>query len=243
MTFGSREASISSMDEVTRKYLEPTDILDSDNPAIISFADEAMRGTGDDPTARAVALFYAVRDGIWYDPYVPFYKPEHFRASAVLERGAGFCIHKAGLLAALARAGGIPARLGFANVRNHLTTRQLREHMGTDLFAFHGFAELHLGARWVKATPAFNVELCERHRVAPLEFDGVNDCVFQAFDLTRNKFMEYVDDLGVFDDIPVEEIVAEWKRIYGADRVEQWIGFFEAAGGRSLREFMKEEVV
>lgn len=230
------------MNAVNRRYLEPTTILDSSSAAVVSFARDAVGGR-DDPVEQAVALFYAVRDGIWYDPYVPFHAPEHFRASAVLERGTGFCIHKAGLLAAVARARGIPSRLGFANVRNHLTTVELREHMGTDVFSFHGFAELHLGGRWVKATPAFNVELCERHGVAPLEFDGSTDCVFQELDLASNRFMEYVDDLGVYDDIPVVEIVAEWRRIYGDARVDNWIAFFEASGGRSLREFRREEVV
>jgi transglutaminase-like putative cysteine protease len=225
------------------RYLAPTAILDSDHETVVAFAREAVAGREGDPKAEAVALFYAVRDRIWYDPYVPFYEPEHFRSSAVLARGSGFCIHKAGLLAAAARARGIPARLGFANVRNHLTTRQLREHMGTDVFSFHGFTELALDGRWVKATPAFNVELCERHGVAPLEFDGEADCIFQPLDLAQNRFMEYVDDLGVFDDIPVEDIVAEWRRIYGSARVDQWIAFFDAAGGRSLRDFMREEVV
>ena len=30
--------------------------------------------------------------------------------------------------------------------------------MGTDLFVYHGYAELFLDGKWVKATPAFNVE-------------------------------------------------------------------------------------
>jgi len=121
---------------------------------------------------RAVALYYAVRDGFWYDPYSADFSPEGLRASTVIERGRGFCVPKAGLLVAVARAAGIPARPGFADVRNHLATARLLELMGTDVFYYHGYAVLWLDGRWVKATPAFNVELCQRFGVRPLDFDG-----------------------------------------------------------------------
>ena len=159
-------------------YLSPTAILDSDHPAVRAFARDAVRAAADTAPAKAVRLYYAVRDGIWYDPYQPFHRPEHYRASHVLAVGRAFCVGKAGLLCALGRACGIPARVGFADVRNHLTTRQLRDFLGSDLFVFHGYTEFWLEGRWVKATPAFNVELCRRHRVAPLEFDGCTDSHF-----------------------------------------------------------------
>ena len=97
------------------------------------------------------------------------------RASAVLATGYGWCVTKAALLAAAARAAGIPARLGFADVRNHLSTERMRATMATDVFVWHGYTELWLQGAWRKATPAFNVELCERFGLLPLEFDGRND--------------------------------------------------------------------
>jgi transglutaminase-like putative cysteine protease len=175
-------------------------------------------------------LYYRVRDGIWYDPYCPFYLPEHYRASNVLKAGRGYCVCKASVLCAAARALGIPARLGFADVKNHLATRQLLEFLGSDLFVFHGYVEFYLGGKWVKATPAFNRELCERHHVQPLEFNGLEDSVFQPFNLQRRQFMEYVTDHGTFADVPVARILAAWKKAYGKSRVLGWIEALEKKG-------------
>jgi transglutaminase-like putative cysteine protease len=176
-----------------------------------------------------VALFYAVRDGIRYDPYRPFHRPEHYRASLTLRHGSGFCIPKAALLCALGRACGIQSRLGFATVRNHLTSEKLFEFMGTDLFVFHGYTEFFLQGRWVKATPTFNVELCRRRGVDPLEFDGVHDALFQSFDREKRLFMEYLEYHGSFADVPVEAILAAWKRVYGPARVDAWIAAIDSA--------------
>jgi transglutaminase-like putative cysteine protease len=217
------------MRETDRRYLRSTDIIDSDSAAIRVFAGEVTAGL-DDPVEKAIHLFYAVRDGVQYDPYSPFYRPEHYRASRTLQRGRGFCIPKAVLLCALGRACGIGSRLGFATVRNHLTTRRLAEYMGTDLFVYHGYTEFFLRNRWVKATPTFNIELCRRHRVDPLDFDGVHDALFQPFNREKRQFMEYVETYGSFDDVPVDTIVAAWKAAYGPERVKRWI---EALDGQA----------
>lgn len=224
-------------------YLSPTAIIDSEHPAVRAYAQRALQATADDAVAKAVRLYYAVRDGIWYDPYQPFYRPEHYQASHVLTVGRAFCIGKAGLLCALGRACGIPSRVGFADVRNHLTTRQLRDFLGSDLFVFHGYTEFWLEGKWVKATPAFNVELCRRHRVTPLEFDGSADSLFHPYNEASQRFMEYVIDRGAFDDVPVERIVAAWEDAYGQDRVRGWMRSFEASGGRSGKQFEREDVV
>lgn len=225
-------------------YLAPTAIIDSDHPAVREAAAKALAGVPAEEACRAAALYRAVRDPIRYNPYLPFYRPEHYRASGVLAKGQAFCVGKAGLLCALARAAGIPARLGFADVRNHLATRQLVEFMGSDLFVYHGYTELYVRSRWVKATPAFNRELCQRHRVAPLEFDGLSDSIFHPYNAERRLFMEYVTDHGSFADVPVERIVAAWEAAYGRDRVRSWIAAFEASGGGAPpREFEKEDVV
>ena len=213
----------------TEQYLEATDIIDSHHPEIRAFTEEKLAGAKD-PVDRAVRLYYAVRDGIWYDPYYPFYKPEHYRASNVLKARRGFCIPKISLLCAAARAAGIPARSGFATVRNHLATRQLLEFIGSDIFTYHGYTEFFLEGKWVKATPAFNKELCDKHGVAPLEFDGREDSLFQPYSADRKKFMEYLEFHGTFADIPVTDIVHAFEKTYGLQRVRGWIESYEKYG-------------
>jgi len=192
---------------------------------------------------KAVRLYYAVRDGIRYDPYYPFFLPAHYRASQVLNNRRGFCIPKVSLLCAAGRACGIPSRAGFANVRNHLATRQLLEFMGSDVFVFHGFTEFYLEGRWVKATPAFNRELCERHGVAPLEFNGREDSIFQPYSEEKRRFMEYLEFIGSYADIPVNEIVAAFRKTYGQERVQGWIESFEKYGDVRRGRFDTEDII
>jgi transglutaminase-like putative cysteine protease len=193
-------------------YLEPGRYIDSAHPAVIGFS--AKHAAGATPRERAVSLYYAVRDEVRYNPFLDVSNPETFRASSVLELGEGFCVGKAALLAAVARAAGLPARVGFADVKNHLTTPRLAETMGTDLFVYHGYAELHLEGKWVKATPAFNLALCRRFRVKPLEFDGREDSVFHAFDEDERLHMEYVRSRGSFADVPTADIQATFREMY-----------------------------
>lgn len=187
------------------EWLGSTDLLDSDNPVVKAYAKQAAGGETDQKQ-RALNLYYAVRDDFRYDPYTVSMTRDHFRASACLDRGYGFCITKAGLLAAVARAEGIPARLGFADVRNHLSTEKMREQMETDLFYYHGYTELKIEGKWVKATPAFNLELCEKFGVLPLDFDGENDSIFHPLTADGQKHMEYVHERGSRDDMPFDEI-------------------------------------
>lgn len=197
-----------------REYLEATPFVDSDAAGIREFAARAI-GDETDPVKQAIRLYYAVRDGIVYTPYLDFKAPETYRASGVLAKGAGFCVGKASVLAACARAVGIPARLGYADVRNHLCTPRLRERMGgTDVFYFHGYVELRLDGRWVKATPAFDRALCDKFGVHALEFDGRADSLFQPFDVSGRRHMEYLLDRGTMRDVPVDDIVATFDRFY-----------------------------
>ncbi len=212
-------------------FLTATAMIDAGHPAVAAFARAAVEGAGDEPADRAASLFYAVRDRIRYDPYVPFYRPAHYRASATLVSGRGFCVTKAVLLCALGRALGIASRLGFADLRNHLATPLLVETLGTDLFVFHGFTEFWLHGRWVKATPAFNAELFARQGVAPVCFDGRQDAILPLRTDDGRLFIEYLKDHGSRADVPIEEIVAAWRRNYGERRVDGWIAGFETGTG------------
>jgi len=194
-------------------WRRPATFVDSDAPGIKAFARTAA-GDRSDARERAVALYYAVRDRVTYTPYCDFRLPETYRASAVLAKGAGFCVGKAALLAAVARAEDIPARLCFADVRNHLCTPRLRALVGGDVFYYHGYVELELDGRWVKATPAFDLTLCERFGVMPLEFDGRQDSVFQPYDRAGRRHMEYVLERGVRADVPMADIVAKFEAEY-----------------------------
>jgi len=193
--------------------LAAAEFVDSDHPDVQTLAAEAVRGAGS-VAERLRALYLTVRDGVRYDPYVDFSNPEIFRASSVLNAQRGYCVGKAAAFAALCRASGIPARVCFADVRNHLATENLTRTMGTDLFAWHGYAECFTGTRWVKASPTFNLTLCQKLGVAPLDFDGSTDAVMQAFDERDARFMEYVADHGAYFDVPVKFLQAEMRRLY-----------------------------
>jgi transglutaminase-like putative cysteine protease len=197
-----------------KEFLSPGRYIDSDHAAVIEFARKHVKGSSD--VGRAVSLYYAVRDGIRYNPFLDFSRDTAFQGSQCLQTGEGFCIGKAALLAACARAVGIPARVGFADVKNHLTTPRLAERMGTDLFVYHGFTELWLEGKWVKATPAFNFDLCRKFRVKPLEFDGRSDSIFHPFDADDRRHMEYLRSRGSHADVPVAEIQKVFRETYPA---------------------------
>ncbi|HXG28559.1 MAG TPA: transglutaminase family protein [Nevskiales bacterium] len=223
------------MNPADDEYLRPTAIVDADHPAVIRFAREAA-GTAQDPRARAVALYYAVRDGFRYDPYGLDLSPQGLSASRVLETGRGWCVTKAVLLAAACRALGIPARLGYADVRNHLSTERMRQAMKTDVFYWHGYTGIRLDGRWVKATPAFNLSLCEKFRLKPLEFDGSEDSIYHPFDLEGRRHMEYLNFRGEYADVPVADIVRTFAEHYPGSLAQDRADFDrdvarETAGG------------
>jgi len=204
------------MNSEMRPYLQPSLTIDCDSWAVAAFA-RKNAGNSADPREQAVSLYYAVRDGIRYDPYTIDLSIEGIRASATLKSGRGWCVAKAILLAACCRALGIPARLGFADVRNHLTTQRMRDQMKTDVFFWHGYTAIYLEGVWVKATPAFNTELCERFRLKPLDFDGRSDSIYHPFDLEGKRHMEYLAYRGEFADVPLDEIAETFRREYLKD--------------------------
>jgi len=204
------------MNSEMRQYLQPSATVDCDDKAVAAFA-KGHAGDSADHRERAVSLYYAVRDGIRYDPYTIDLSIEGIRASATLKSGRGWCVAKAILLAACCRATGIPARLGFADVRNHLTTQRMRDQMKTDVFFWHGYTSIFLEGSWIKATPAFNIELCERFRLKPLDFDGRSDSIYHPFDLEGKRHMEYLAYRGEFADVPLDEIAETFRREYLED--------------------------
>ena len=207
-------SSAGEIEEDVSDYLKPGKLVNSDHPEIVEFASRLV-GDATDQIDKAIRLYKGVRDGVRYDPYNLTLDEAGLGALGCLRAGRGFCVQKSALLAASARAAGIPARVGYADVRNHLTSKRLSEQMdGSDLFVYHGYAELYLEGKWVKATPVFNLSLCEKARVLPLEFDGRNDSVFQPFNADGHKHMEYIHDHGAFFDVPIDTIIKAMAEAY-----------------------------
>lgn len=192
-------------------FLAPAEYIDSDHPAIVAAADAVPSGASALEKARR---YYFIARELRYDPDLDYSDAEIYRASSVLQAGAGYCVGKAAVFAALCRAGGIPARVAFADVTNHLSSEKLREKMGTNYFAWHGFTEVLLGERWIKASPTFNSTLCDRFGVAALDFDGSADALLQAYDGAGRTFMQYEVLHGAFHDVPVKFLIAEMARLY-----------------------------
>lgn len=195
------------------EYLNATQFIDSNAESIREFAIEKTAGIQGD-LEKAVALYYAVRDGFSYNPYILDLRPERMRASSLLTRKDGNCVEKSIILAASARAVNIPSRLSFYIVTNHIATERIERILGTRNLVFHGAAEMFLEGKWVKSTPAFNKGLCDFLGVEALEFNGLEDSMFQQYDKSGNVFMEYLHEYGAYPDLPYEKMLGEFVSHY-----------------------------
>lgn len=163
---------------------------------------------------QAKALYLRVRDGWKYNPYHIKRTPESFKASTIAAKTEGHCIEKSVLLIACLRGLGIPARLHLGKVKNHIAVERLVEKFGTNELAPHGMVNAYLNGQWLKLSPVFNQSLCARYKVAPLDFDGENSSYLQAYNEEGSMFMEYVEDYGSFNDVPLEFINDKIKEYY-----------------------------
>ncbi|MFF0885098.1 transglutaminase family protein [Streptomyces sp. NPDC003456] len=188
--------------------LAATEFIDHHSPEVREFVHRALPATAATPTERAVALYYAVRDGIRYEVYGADLSREGLRAGSVVRAGSGMCLHKSVLYTAALRSLGIPARLVLTDVRNHLASDRLKRLLGGDVFHQHGLTALRLDGRWVRATPVFNKTLCRLYRMAPLDFDGTADSLHHPFDLKGRRQMEFLREHGEFDDFPYDFVIA-----------------------------------
>ena len=113
----------------------------------------------------------------------------------VLSNGHGWCVPKAVLLAAACRAAGIPARLGFADVRNHLSTERMRQTMQTDLFIWHGYADLWIDSKKGTNTLLMNQMLKRLIETNALDENFVKERITN-YDLLKNEFIKDSDLLA-----------------------------------------------
>ncbi len=198
-------------------YLNPTDTIDSESETIVRTAGQLTAGCSTD-SEKAVKLFYFVRDSIPYNVYMISMFREDFVASTVLERGKGYCVQKAVLLAALGRAARIPTRLAFASIRNHRIPARFVEKLGTNVFPRHGYNQFLLDGRWVSVAATFDRVLCEKNGLRTVEFDGVNEAILPPADASGNAYVEYVEKFGYEADLPLDWIVSAISRVWGADK-------------------------
>ena len=208
-----------SMDN--EKYLLPGPAVLSDHPDMIDLAGNIVAGAESDAD-QAVLLFNLVRDSIRYNPYVPFWDISHYTAPATLKRGKGYCVQKSILLVTLARAAGIPARLGFGDITNHLLPDGLKDYLGSNIMTYHCWAELYMSGRWCKATPSFELPLCEKMGWRLVEFDGRSNALLPETDLAGRKHVSYDRFHFTSETVPLDVIIPAWKGVYGAERVDRW---------------------
>lgn len=197
-----------------KQYLAPTYTIDCDSRPVVEKAKELIKGTRS-VLERGRKLFYYVRDSIRYNAYLASTTLEHYRASRVLKKGEGFCTQKAVLLAALARAARIPVRLVFADLVNYQISSGLRELMGTNLFSYHGYDELYINRRWIKATPAFDLDTCLENNIIPVEFDGKHHAIPHSRERMGRPHIKYVKHHGSYADLPFDDILKVWAETYG----------------------------
>ena len=131
---------------------------------------------------------------------------EDWYAENLIEREKGHCLDKSVILISILKAFDIEARIGLAKVKNHIAAESVIKFMGTDELVPHGYVEIFLDGNWIKATPAFNKSLCDKLGVDVLEFNGEDDSIFQSFGKNGDQFMEYIEDYGTYEELPLDFI-------------------------------------
>lgn len=188
------------------RFLKCTEIIDCDSDAIKEKALEVTTGLKTDKE-KAVALYYFVRDKIKHNAYIQLYDPIRYKASSTLKAGDGMCQNKAILLVALARAVGIPARLGLVDVEDYQLSESFKQMIGgVNTMPLHGFAELYIDGRWVHASPAYDLATCQKKGFIPVEFDGVNDAKDSEYTKAGQLHMKHIKYHGPYEDLPLDEI-------------------------------------
>lgn len=202
-------------------HLAANDIIETDHPQIQALVAPLVLAATD-PADLARRVFELARDSVAYSPYVPFDERAYYRATATLDRGRGYCVQKAVVLVTLARAAGIPARLVFVDMRNHGAPKHLIEVLGSNLFTWHCYGRLHVAGQWLDATPAFDRAICDEHDLPLVEFDGRKSAIFPAQDHAGRRYVEYLTEHGVYDDVPMGPMMAAWETAYGVEKVAGW---------------------
>ncbi|MGV6844759.1 MAG: transglutaminase-like domain-containing protein [Lutibacter sp.] len=195
------------------KYLNASFFFDFENRNIQKLI-TPIKDNSISTKEKAIAWYNFVRDYWKYDPYHISLSEENYKASIIAQKNTGNCVEKSIILIAGLRGLGIPARLHLAKVKNHIAVERLVEKFGSNELTPHGMVDVFLNDKWLKMSPAFNKELCNKFKVAPLEFDGENNSYMQQFNSEGSLFMEYIEDYGSFEDVPLDFMVKNIKIHY-----------------------------
>lgn len=207
-------------DEI-QAFLMPTVTLDCDHPDIERTATDLIANCKDD-TDKAVRLFYFVRDEIRYSPYMISVFLEDFKASRVLGWKKGYCVQKAVLLAAMGRTAGIPSRLVFAKIKNHLMPQHVLALTKTNILPRHGYTQFLLKGRWINLAPTFDKALSEKNDLPLVEFDGENHAVLPSLNRKGEPWIEYIEKFSPHADLPFDWIVEKTSQLVGKDK-RSWL--------------------
>ncbi|MBI3203030.1 MAG: transglutaminase family protein [Myxococcales bacterium] len=192
--------------------LGSTPFIEADHPRVRSLAREL--GGALDPPARAARLFRFVRDELRYEFRAKLTRDE-YRASLVLEDGKGFCVQKAVLLSALARAVDVPAALVLCDLRDRSLSPKLTAALGTDTMFYHGLNAFYLGGRWLLADASLSPDVVDRKGYRTVEFDGSANALLAASRLDGSPHAEYLRFHGLFDDLPFDRMMEAFMMAYG----------------------------
>lgn len=201
------------------KFLQETEFLDFNSMEIKAFLLEVPNFS--DKVELAKHLYFKVRDGFLYDPFHLDLRESALKSSVIYKHKRAWCVEKSIILASVSRFFGIPSRLGFAIVKNHVGIEKLVSFLKKDEIVFHGYVELFLNGKWIKCTPAFDKKVCWISGVNPLDWDGENDSLFQEFE-NNKKYMEYIHFYGTFDDVPIDLMNSEMKKHYPHLFEKEW---------------------
>ncbi|MEA1961793.1 MAG: transglutaminase-like domain-containing protein [Bacillota bacterium] len=203
-------------------YLEKTCNMDIDHPTVLDVM-KRLDLTDLSPEQKAMKIFYFVRDKCHYNMYATTGNLEAYKASAILQSGEGWCLQKAVLFTALARAAGIPSRLIIVSIRNHKAPREVWDVMGTNVFFPHAYNHLYLNGRWIKAAATFDAAICKKINVPIVEFDGTEDAILPQYDNEGKPYIEYLEEFGYHADVPWPLIMEKSREMYG-EYHDRWLG-------------------
>jgi hypothetical protein len=191
-------------DDSLAAFLRPTEYIDSDHPDIVAKARELTRDCRTDQE-RLERIYYFVRE-MPYDILAAFrdLAAGRRRASDVVRAGHAFCMGKASSFAALCRASGIPARIGFQQLDcpdKPFMSDEVRRLWGDRPLPWHSLGEAYLNGRWLRLDATIQSEFARaKGRRYEREFDGEHDIPTVEGPIIR--------ELDSFADYPRE--VADW---------------------------------
>lgn len=183
--------------------LAATDVLDFESPLVRDLAESVPEGT---PVEVAGAIFEKVRDSIRYNFAPDLETRADWRASATVERGHGFCQQKAIVLAAVLRARGIPAALGFQDLYDEKVKPPYSDLLGGNVLPWHGMVLAHLDGRWLVLDASLDRALCERRDYRLAEFDAGEGAPLPETDREGHVHFRVERDIEAAADLPDEAV-------------------------------------